>query len=448
MAIGTWETQNKVRPGVYINYVFSEAELINYASEGVLAINYTLPLNPEAVVEISSADVKAKNLNKYGVVQGTDAYKYITTLLKYCSKLVLYSPKVNDASKARLIVSNEFTATAKYPGKEGNKIAIEIIGETDKVFNTYYNDELVAMQTLFNGTSELVGDNEFVTIEITGSVTTSVPTLLTGGADGTVNAGSFTSEFLDKLKTKEIEVLAVNLSEDEYDFSIIQNFIEDYNANHVQKVVVVYPLTGDVVITRNSEFIIALANQTATLSNGLVMDNKLLAGYIGAKEAGADHTVDLTYNLCDDIIEISELTNEQIETNIKQGVMNLSLRSDRSVVIEDDINTLILLSDNQSSSLKSNDTLRLLNDLSYKIVSFGENIVIGKKKATETTLNLVKAQIIEIMNNYAKEQVIVNFDSNNDVSVVFGEQKDGILCTIAIQKTQSAKKLYFSIGVR
>ena len=135
MAIGTWETQNKVRPGVYINYVFSEAELINYASDGVLALNYALPLNPQKLVEITSADVKSKNLDQYGVTQGSDAYKYITTLLKYCSKLVLYSPKVNDGAKAQLVVSNQFTAKAKYPGVEGNKIAIEVIGDVNKVFN-------------------------------------------------------------------------------------------------------------------------------------------------------------------------------------------------------------------------------------------------------------------------------------------------------------------------
>ena len=449
MAIGTWESQNKIRPGVYINYVFSEAELINYANTGALALNYMLPLNPQDVIEITSADIKQKTLEKYGVTQGSDAYKYITTLLKYSSKLVLYSPKVTDAANARLTVSGKYTAIAKYPGTEGNKIAIEVVGEAGKAktFNTYYNDELVAIQTVANGETEVIGNNDFVDITVTATPDAAVPTLLTGGTNGTMNPTGFTS-FLNELQNKEIEVLAVCLKEEDYDFSIIEDFINSYNSNHVQKVVVVYPITGETVVVRNSEFVIAVANQSATLQNGLVLDNVKLAGYLGAKEAGADYTEDLTFNLCEDIVSITELSNEAIETNIKQGVMNLSLRSDRNVVIEDDINSLILLGDNQSSSLKSNDTLRLLNDLSYRIVSYGENVVIGKKKVTETTLNLVKAFIIEIMNEYSKEQVIVNFDSKNDVQVVFGEQDDGILCTVAIQKTQSAKKLYFSIGVR
>lgn len=449
MAIGTWESQNKIRPGVYINYVFSEAELINYASNGALALNYMLPLNPQGVIEITSADIKQKTLEKYGVTQGSDAYKYITTLLKYSSKLVLYSPKVTDAANARLTVSGKYTAVAKYPGVEGNKIAIEIIGEAGatKTFNTYYNDELVAIQTLSNGETTLVGNNDFVDITVTAAPDAAIPTLLAGGSNGTVNPTGYTT-FLNELQNKEVEVLAVCLTEDVYDFSIIEDFINSYNANHVQKVVVVYPITGDSITVRNSEFVIAIANQTATLENGLTMNAVQLAGYIGAKEAGATYVDDLTFNLCEDIISISELTNEAIETNIKQGVMNLSLRSDRNVVIEDDINSLVLLGENQSSALKANDTLRLLNDLSYRIVSYGENVVIGKKKVTETTLNLVKAYIISIMNEYAQQQVIINFDSKNDVQVVFGEQEDGILCTIAIQKTQSAKKLYFSIGVR
>lgn len=451
MAIGTWVSQNKVRPGVYINYVFSEAELVNYASNGVLALNYTLPLNPEGVVEITSADIKNKGLQKYGVVSGTDAYKYITTLLKYSSKLVLYSPKMTDSSKAKLNVTNEFNAVAKYPGVEGNKLAVEVIGNAGErqAFNTYYNNELVAIQYLDDETMTLEGINDFVEIEITGaSVTATVPTLLTGGVSGTIDKTQMTSAYLDEIKNKEIEVIAINLTEADYDFSVFEDFVNEYNANHVQKVVVVYPKTDEASASKNSEFVIAIAPQEATLSNGLVMDAGMVAGYIGAKEAGADYTRDLTFDLCDDIVSITELGNDEIEENIKKGIMNLSYRSDRSVVIEDDINSLVLLSENQSSALKSNDTLRLLNDLSYRIVSYGENVVIGKKKVTETTLNVVKAFVIGIMNQYAEEQVIINFDSNKDVQVVFGEQPDGILCTIAIQKTNSAKKLYFSIGVR
>ena len=451
MAIGTWVSQNKVRPGVYINYVFSEAELVNYASNGVLALNYTLPLNPEGVVEITSADIKNKGLQKYGIMAGTDAYKYITTLLKYSSKLVLYSPKMSNCSNAKLTVKDEFNATAKYPGVEGNKLAVEVIGTAGEkqTFNTYYNNELVAIQTLDAETMTVVGVNDYVDIEIVGdTVTATVPTLLTGGVDGTIDKNQLSSAYLDVLKTKEVEVIAINLNEADYDFSIFEDFVNEYNANHVQKVVVVYPKTDNASASKNSEFVIAIAAQTATLQNGLAMDAGMIAGYIGAKEAGADYTKDLTFDLCDDIASISELGNDEIEENIKRGIMNLSYRSDRSVVIEDDINSLVLLSENQSSALKSNDTLRLLNDLSYRIVSYGENVVIGKKKVTETTLNVVKAFVIGIMNQYAEEQVIINFDSNKDVQVVFGEQPDGILCTIAIQKTNSAKKLYFSIGVR
>lgn len=451
MAIGTWETQNKVRPGVYINYVFSEAELINYASNGVLALNYQLPLNPQKIIEITSADIKAKTLEKYGVVQGSDAYKYITTLLKYSSKLVLYSPEVKSYAKAGLTVTEQFSASAKYAGVEGNKIAIEVIGEANqkKTFNTYYNDELVAIQTLEVGETTLEGNNDFADITILdAAVTKTIPILLTGGLDGEFDEAAYTTKFLNELENMEIEVLAICLGESDYDFSVVEDFINNYNANHVQKVVVVYPKTDSSSAGKNSEFVIAVANQTAELSNGLSLDSVKLASYIGAKEAGADYTKDLTFDMCDDITSISQLTNEEIENNIKNGIMNLSLRSDRNVIIEDDINSLVLLNVNQSSSLKANDTLRLLNDLSYRIVSFGENIVIGKKKVTETTLNLVKSFIIGIMNEYSQEQVIVNFDSNNDVQVVFGEQPDGILCTIAIQKTQSAKKLYFSIGVR
>ena len=452
MAIGTWVSQNKVRPGVYINYVFSETELINYASNGVMAMPYTFPLNQSGlVVEVTSKSIKSKELEKYGIISGSDSYKYLTTLLKYCSKIILYSVG-EGGSKARLTVSGEFTATAKYNGEEGNKFAVQVLALKDEkqTFNTYYNNELVAIQTYDFKTNEMIGINDYVDIAVSGStVTEAVATVLVGGTnDNVADTNTVLKNMFENLRCSEIEVLAVPYTEDAYDFSNVEDFINDYNANHVQKVVVVYPKTDSESASKNSEFVIAIAPQTANLSNGLVMDSTMLAGYIAAKEAGADYKVDLTFDMCDDITSISEFTNDEIEEFIKRGVMNLSYRSDRNVVIEDDINTLVLLGENQSSSLKANDTLRLLNDISYRIVSYGENVIIGKKKVTETTLNLVKAFIIGIMNEYMSEQVIVNFDANKDVQVVFGEQPDGILCTVAIQKTQSAKKLYFSIGVR
>lgn len=452
MAIGTWVNQNKVRPGVYINYVFSDTELINYASEGVMAMPFTFPLNQaNMTIEVTSKSIKAKELEKYGVMTGSDSYKYLTTLLKYCSKIILYSVG-EGGSKARLDVTNEFTAIAKYNGEEGNKFAVEVLALKDnkQTFNTYYNNELVAIQTYDFDKQEMSGINDYVDITVSGTtVTEAVATVLANGTnDTTTDVNTSLKTMFDNLRCSEIEVLAVPYAEADYDFSNVEDFINDYNANHVQKLVVVYPKTDSDSASKNSEFVIAVANQKAVLSNGLEMDATMLAGYIAAKEAGADYKVDLTFDMCDDITSISELTNDEIEENIKRGIMNLSYRSDRSVVIEDDINTLVLLGENQSSSLKANDTLRLLNDISFRIVSYGENVIIGKKKVTETTLNLVKAFIVGIMNEYANEQVIVNFDSKNDVQVVFGEQPDGILCTVAIQKTQSAKKLYFSIGVR
>lgn len=452
MAIGTWVTQNKVRPGVYINYVFSDTELINYASEGVMAMPYTFPLNETGlVVEVTSKSIKSKELEKYGIIAGTDSYKYLTTLLKYCSKVILYSVG-EGGSKARLSVANEFTATAKYNGLEGNKFAVEVLARKDnkQTFNTYYNNDLVAIQVYDFDEEVMEGINEYIDIEVEGgTVTETVATVLVGGVDDSVaDVNASLKSMFANLRCSEVEILAIPFDEEAYDFSNVEDFINEYNANHVQKVVVVYPKTSQDSASKNSEFVIAIAPQVATLANGLVMDSLKLAGYIAAKEAGADYKVDLTFDMCDDIVSITELTNEEIEDNIKKGVMNLSYRSDRNVVIEDDINTLVLLGENQSSSLKANDTLRLLNDISYRIVSYGENVIIGKKKVTETTLNLVKAFVIGIMNEYANEQVIVNFDSNNDVQVVFGEQPDGILCTVAIQKTHSAKKLYFSIGVR
>lgn len=443
MAFGTWAEQNKIRNGVYIKYDFEQPSNIRYASEGALAFNTQLPLNPGKLLKVTSSDFRNNVLVQYGVVQGTDVFRFIQSLFAHCNTLYIYSAPVTGGVQASLTGSG-YVATAKFPGVAGSGISIEVMSSTAPwTVNTYFNNALVATQTVASDFT-VTGANAFVNLVVDDTLEAQIPTVLEGGVDGTINISAAQESFFNSLLTTDIEIIAID-TDNGVDLAMAIDFVEAYNAEHIQKIQVV--TAKDDSLLPNSQYVIQVAPTTGIDLRGSERTTGQVVILVGAYQAAATFKDDLTFTQISELAAVELFTNAEYEDFINNGVLALSLRSDRAVVIEDDINSLVLLDTAQSDALRSNDTIRLLNDLSFRITAFGENIVLGKRKVVQSTFDAIKAFVVGIMNEYQNDAVIVNFDANTDVIVGPGEQPGGILCNIAIQKTTAAKKLYFAISV-
>ena len=72
----------------------------------------------------------------------------------------------------------------------------------------------------------------------------------------------------------------------------------------------------------------------------------------------------------------------------------------------------------------------------------------GKVTNDDNGRDLFKTSVISYLTNLQTSGAIVNFDSQNDVTVLPGEQPDAFYSEIYVQPTYSVDKLYMVINVR
>jgi len=111
MAGGIWEKQNKVRPGVYINFRASKKDSNILGERGVVTIPMALPWGVEkSIVEVKSED----NLyDVLGIEINDKRALLIREALKRAKKLLLY--RVNTGTKAS--ITNEGLTAIIIEGK-------------------------------------------------------------------------------------------------------------------------------------------------------------------------------------------------------------------------------------------------------------------------------------------------------------------------------------------
>lgn len=199
MAGGTWIDQNKVLPGVYINYSSSPSALASMGERGVVCIGKSLSWGPEERVIVIEDPTEC--FDKLGYDQMSDEMIWLRQLLigtnrtSGASKLLVWRLAADGAAAATATDSKTVVAAkaeadlgdlhveAKETGAAGNNLAVSIAdgGNSDFVVKTFQGDVEKDSQTV-SAISGLAA-NDYVTFSGTGSLAVSEKTSLTGGTD-------------------------------------------------------------------------------------------------------------------------------------------------------------------------------------------------------------------------------------------------------------------------
>ena len=126
MAGGTWLSQNKVRPGAYINFEAVKKGSMTIGDRGIVAIGLSLPWGKEAeLTEVLSSDMLDGNSQKKIGVTAFDAEaKLLSGALSYCYKALVFRMNTGGL-KAKAIIGN-LSVEAKYSGTLGNEINVAV----------------------------------------------------------------------------------------------------------------------------------------------------------------------------------------------------------------------------------------------------------------------------------------------------------------------------------
>ena len=189
MAGGTWIDQNKVRPGVYINYKSSPAALSTMGERGTVAIARQLDWgekgrfyvieDPSDCAQMGHSITDKEMLFLRQILLGSNRTNGAT-------KVLIWSlTEQEGASIAATGTTGNLTATAKNAGSDGNNISITISGTSPFSVVTSYNGTAVNTQSAAQ-VSDLTA-NDYVTWSGSGVLATGTVTL-TGGVSKAAKA--------------------------------------------------------------------------------------------------------------------------------------------------------------------------------------------------------------------------------------------------------------------
>lgn len=200
MAGGTWIDQNKVRPGVYINYKSSPQALSTMGERGTVAIARQLSWGE--VGKLIAIEDPSDCATKLGYSSTADEMLFIRQILlgsnrtNGAKKVLVWRLDCAGASKASALLGTETGAAkaeARYVGTRGNDISIVVTA----INNSESNPVGYAIQTLLagkvvesitvksNATGNQIESNSYVVFS--GGAISAGTYPLTGGRDGNVN---------------------------------------------------------------------------------------------------------------------------------------------------------------------------------------------------------------------------------------------------------------------
>lgn len=437
MAGGIWTTQNKVRPGGYINFKAAAQAVGSVGDRGIVSLPLALSwgLSKQVLTIEAGEDVSVK----LGYPMTDSVLLLVREALKRAQTLLLY--RVNTGTTATATVGN-LTATAKYGGVRGNDLAVRITVNVDDTslfdVSTLLDGSEVDNQTV-SGIAGLTA-NDWVVWGGTGDLAASAGTLLTGGTDGTATAQDYL-DYLSAVEVLDFNTIGLPVT-DAATKAVFVSFAKRLREDEGKKIQVAlenYPVA-------DYEGVISVKNGIV-LSDGTVLTAAQAVAWTAGATAGAAVNESLTYQAYDDAVDVSpKYTNSQIIAALKAGEFVFT-GSGGSAVVEQDINTLTSFGGGKSKAFAKNRVLRVLDGIGNDFQQIFANFYIGKVSNNADGRGLLKNEFIKYLETLQGIEAIQNFDSQTDITMSAGNEADAVVSDLYVQPVDSMEKLYLTVTV-
>lgn len=445
MAGGTFKSQNKIRPGAYINFKGVARPLSSLGTRGVVTMPVAMSWGAEVTELLSTDLIDGKSLPKIGYTAFDEQSQVFREALKHCYKAIIYRLDTGGTKASATLAP--LTATAKYAGIVGNEIAVSVVANGDKFDVITFFRGIERDRQTATTVEELV-PNDYVVFSGTGDLVANAGVTLTGGENGTVSQASY-DNYLNVIKTYKWNTMGIPQDVQDIDPNInpsIITFITHMRENLGKKVqAVLYNADADY------EGIITVNQGYKTLTE--TVSPTTFVAYVAGLTAGSNVNTSNTYHVIDGAVSIvypegvPPYGDEEIEEALKAGKMVLSTRQDGVIVIEQDINTLHTFTPDKGYIFSKNRVIRTLDEINNSIALLFERSYIGKVDNNDDGRNIFKSDVINYLNGLQDISAIRNFDSTTDIQVYAGEAIDAIVVDLAIQPVDSMEKLYMTVTV-
>lgn len=433
MSGGTFVTQNKVRPGAYIN-VRSAGDVEQVSGvRGTVVIPVVHNWGPvkKAVTLEPSTDLLP--------IFGASAVQHITEIFKNASKVIAY--RLAGGNKATVVAGN-MTATAKYGGTRGNDLTV-IIEEDVDTSGTFHVLTVLSGTVVAEETSDKVEKlkgNAYIDFTGTGVLAANAGAALKGGTNTAVTTQNY-MDFLSAMEILDWNVMALPTDDNTIKASVLA-FIKrmiNTEGKNVQAVLTNYPAA-------DFEGIISVKNGVK-LVDGTVIDRIGATAWVAGATAGADINESNSHKVYQGAVDVdTKYTNTEIEAALKAGEF-LFTQLDGKAVVEQDINTLTTFTLAKSKVFSKNRVIRAINTIKNDSMNQYNTYYLGKIDNNDDGRNLFKADRIRYFQEKEAMGAIKNF-SVDDIEVVAGEASDATVLNVTLWPVDSSEKLYMTATLK
>lgn len=424
---GTFINQNKKLPGTYINFASAQNASSSIGDRGFAAMALELDWGKDdEIIEVTSESFTKDSLKIFGYEYAHEKLKGLRDLFKNIKKGYFY--RVNSGNKA----SNDL-ATAKCSGIRGNDLRIVIsknIDDTTKYdVSTYLGIKEVDKQTV-KLVSELV-DNDYVTFKMQ-ELAVTAGKALTGGSNGDVN-GEAHQRFLDKLESYQVNAVGCTAKDE-----ATSNLYVEY-AKRLRDTL---GIKFQVVVFNNAANYEGVVN----VKNTTLEDESAIVYWVTGIIAGCEINKSNTNKTYDGEYTVNvDYTQSQLESSIDNGEFMLH-KVGNEVRVLVDINSLVDTTSEKGEEFKSNQTIRVLDQIASDVASVFNSKYLGKIANNEAGRTSLWSDIVTLFKDYQTLQAIENFE-DEDISVEIGKDKKSVTINTNVQVINAMEKLYMTVVV-
>lgn len=465
---GTWASQNKVRPGAYINFKAVTPNQMTTGDRGVVALYLPLSWGKENdITEVLSTDLmdgtsrKTVGITAFDTLSGDDSRsaRLLVGALSYAYKALVFRIEQTGSAKATCSIDKtdadtsdvlKFSVSAKYKGTFGNKLSVKIEKDVNDiyVFYTILDGSIVDSLKLADSDDLKDYSNDYITVTLddtTTGLTEFALTALEGGldkaSDGTVNT-EITSDAIVAFKKSKWQTLAClettetgkktvvnlikNLREDEGKY--VQAVVFNYSADHEGIINSVSGAKIDGVDYAPIDFVSIVAGLTAGANFNKSNTAKVITG--------ATEIIGTT----------SPLTDKEIKEALTKGQFVLSETISGKIKVEQDINSLIQYGQDKNYNFSKNRVIRTLDEIGTTVKQTWEDDYMGKFDNNANGRALFKADIIQYCYELERLSGIQEFNQD-EITVEQGTDLDTVLVDMYVKPVDSMEKLYLNVFV-
>lgn len=433
---GTFLTQNKILPGAYINFVSVAKASATLSDRGIATIPLDMDWGPEnQVVTVELADFLKNSQKIFGYAYTAEKLKPMREIFKHAKTVYFFRLNASGVKAA-----NTF-ATAKYPGTRGNDLRT-VITENEKSelesklydVATFLGTVQVDLQTGIKAMADLK-PNDYVDWITSASISLTASLPLKNGTNGTVEDAAYQT-YLDKMEAYNFNAMGCpsNKSTIAELFAAFCKRMRDDVGKKFQ-----------VVCFRNLadyEGVVSVKNTIV----GQTDDPALIPWATGAVAGTAVNKSATNMDYDGEYSVDTDYTQTELENGIREGSFMFH-QVDEKVVVLEDINSFISITDEKSSDFSSNQTIRVLDQIANDIaVLFGKKYI-GKvpndASGRVSLWNDIVKHHMELQNICAIE----NFNPDN-VTVVQGDTKKAVVVTDYVTPVNAMAQLYMTVYVQ